>query len=519
MTVSAAAPSSRATCDKNVSSERNIKVNRSNAANIVAWSVVENGGLALVSFVSLIVYSRFLSPSDFGLFSIVLALVELLGLLVTMLFHDVLVQRPGLTQAHFDTAFTFTLGLSLLLLGGCALFARTFAHWVNNPAAAPVLIVTALWFPCAALGGTIVPLQRRRLEFRPLAMRSLIGRLAGAAIGILLVVLGAGFWGLVAQYVLMALVGSLVLWIAAPARPRLRFHLAVFRSLASFSLYSVGGLFMTFAVSRVFTIVVGVALGTQAAGYLNLSFRMVDALWAIAATAIAQSALPVLARLQSDPERLKRAYGSALELTCLVLYPCFVGIALVAPELVEILFGHAWLVCTPYVAVLAFLILVRAPGILGRPLLTAVGCPQYSMISVGIEMLTMVTLIATFGTKSLPWAIAIWVAQELVPIPVSAFLLKRASGIRYIDQIRGTWAPLLASAGMCVAASLVRKLLAGTGSAALRLGLLVSVGAVAFVATAWLAKRASIMRALEFIRSVSHQQSDQVSPHLFERDG
>lgn len=518
MTVAAPGPSSRATCDETGSSEHDIKVNRSSAAKIVAWSVLENAGLALVSFGSLIVYSRFLSPSDFGLFSIVLALVELLGLLVTMLFHDVLVQRPGVTQAHFDTAFTFTMGLSLVLLAGCALFARTFAHWVNNPAAAQVLTVTALYFPCVALGGTIVPMQRRRLEFRPLAMRSLIGRLAGAAFGIVLVVMGAGFWGLVVQYVLMALVGSLVLWIAAKTRPRLRFHLAVFRSLAGFSLYSVGGLFMAFAVSRVFTIVVGVALGTKAAGYLNLSFRMVDVLWAIAATAIAQSALPVLARLQSDPERLKRAYGAALELTCLILYPCFVGIALVAPELVEILFGHAWLVCTPYIAVLALLILVRAPGILGRPLLTAVGRPQYSMISVGIEILAMVTLMVIFGAKSLPWAIAIWVAQELVSIPASAFLLKRATGIPYTDQVRGAWAPLLASAGMCVAVCLVRRLLPGIGSAAFRLSILVPVGAAAFIVTAWVAKRASIVHVMEFTRSVWRQPSA-VSPQLFERDG
>jgi len=484
-------------------SELSATVSRSSAAKLVGWSVIENAGLALVSVGSLVVYTRYLSPSDFGLFSIVLALIELLGLLVTMPFHDALVQRPGIGRLHFDTAFTVTMGISVVLFAGCALFAPSFARWVNYPAAASVLTAMALYFPFAAIGGTIVPLHRRRLEFRPLAVRSLVGRVSGAMVGMVFVILGAGLWGLVVQYVLIALVSSLALWFMSSVRPRLRFGTSEIRSVASFSIYSIGGLFLTFAVGRVFTILVGVALGAKSAGYLNLSFRIVDVLWAIAATAISQAALSVLSRLDSDRARLKRAYGAALELTCLTLYPCFVGIALIAPELIELLFGRAWLVCSGYVAVLALLILVRAPGILGRPLLAAVGRPRDVMIGVGFELLVMLTSIAIFGGSTLPWAMAIWVIRELVPVPVNAYLLKRATGIGYIDQVRGAMSPLLASVCMCVAVLLVRRLLPPVDLVFLRLVLLVVTGIAAYLATVWFSNRLAILRAVEFLRSAT----------------
>ena len=43
-----------------------------------------------------------------------LALIELLGILVTMLFHNALVQRADATDLHFNTAFTATMALSVV---------------------------------------------------------------------------------------------------------------------------------------------------------------------------------------------------------------------------------------------------------------------------------------------------------------------------------------------------------------------------------------------------------------------
>ncbi len=137
-----------------------------------------------------------------------------------------------------------------------------------------------------------------------------MGRLTGAGLGIALVVRGAGIWGLVAQQVLIALTGSLVLWMTgrAPAAPP-RFQIAPLRPLLRFGTYAVGALGTDVSqVRRLFTILRG-ACGrrNEGAGCLNMAFRAVDVLWAIAAAAITQVALPVLARLQSDPEQRRRA--------------------------------------------------------------------------------------------------------------------------------------------------------------------------------------------------------------------
>jgi O-antigen/teichoic acid export membrane protein len=478
-------------------------VDRSKAARSVLWSLVENGGLALVSFASLVVYSRFLTAADFGVFSIVLAVIELLEVCVSMLFHDALVQRKDATPLHFDTAFTFTVGLSLALFASCALLAPAFAGLVHTPIAAGVFTGAALRLPCTAIAATIVARQRRELAFRTLAVRSLVGRLSGAALGIVLVLFGAGVWGLVAQQVLISFMGSVVLWIAARDRPRFRFGVAEFRQLIGFGASAAGVLLLSFSVKRVFMIVVGVRLGNAAAGYLNLSFRAVDVLWAIAATAVTQVALPILARLQSDPERLERAYRSALEFTCLLLYPCFVGIAVVAPEVVALLFGPRWLSSSRYVTVLALLILIQAPRLLVGPMLTAVGRPRDTMVGIAVEMTVILVLMSAVGATTLPWAVAIWASRELATAPVMAALLQRATGIRIRTQLRGVLVPFLASAAMAAAVCATRRFIPAAFGPGARMALLVPAGAASFLSVACLIGRPSINRVVAFVSSAA----------------
>jgi PST family polysaccharide transporter len=473
-------------------------VNSNKVAKSALWGLVENGGLALVSFASLIVYSRFLSASDFGLFSIVLSMVELLSVLVSMLFHDALVQKEALGPLHFDSAFTFTIGLSLVLLAGCVIFAPWFAHLVSSEGAAKALCWTALALPCTAVTATLVPQQRRELAFRPLALRSLVGRLTGAAGGIVLVCLGVGFWALVAQHVLIAFTGSLVLWVCASARPRLRIRLAPLRQLLSFGAYAVGSLFLSFAVKRVFTILVGVRVGSEAAGYLSLAFRAVDVLWAIAAAAMSQVALPVLARLQSEPERLKRAYQSAMELACLLLYPCFLGMAVVAPEVVELLFGARWSNATPYVSALALLIVAQVPRVLASVTLSAVGRPRDALIGVMTEMALMLGLMFTLGSRSLAWAVGVWMFRELAVVPVMSLVLRRATGIRVIQQLRAAAMPLVAAVTMAAVVFVFRQALPPALSPVSRLALLVPLGAVVFLGCSWLTNRSALAKAMDF---------------------
>lgn len=478
-----------------------IPVTRKTAAKSAMWSVVENGGLALISFASLIIYSRFLSVSEFGVFSIVLAAIELMSVLVSMLFHDALVQRKDVEELHYDTAFTTVMVLSALLVAGCWFAAPIFAERVGSAIAGPALVWTSLSLPLTAISATIVARQRRELDFKLLAMRSLVGRTAGSLAGIALVLVGFGIWGLIAQQMLVVLFGSAALWITARNRPRLRFGALQFKQLIAFGGFSVAALFLSFSIKRAFVILSGVTLGPHAAGLLNLSFRAVDTFWALAATAISQIALPILASLRADDARFKRAFESASAFTCIALYFAFVLIGSTSLEIVELLFGAQWIDIAPYVTILALQVLVQARRLLVPPVLTALGKPRELLIGQSAEMLFILAAIWLSGVPSVGWAVAIWVARECLGGSILFWLLKRSTGIGIVAQLKSSMVAVAAACAMFAAVWACRTFLIGHWSPTGRALALVPLGTLVYFACAWLMDKQMLKSLVEFGRS------------------
>jgi polysaccharide transporter, PST family len=363
-----------------------------------------------------------------------------------------------------------------------------------------VLCALTPCFPAAAWSATIVARQRRGLAFRPLALRSLLGRACGALIGVGLIAFGAGVWGLVAQQVLIQVVGSAFLWHSCQERPRLRLGVRELMELTGFGVYATGTLFLGFGIKRVFTVAAGVFLGVSAAGYLNLSFRAVDVFWAIASTAATQVALPMLSSLQGDLPRLKRAFQLAMSLVCTILYSSFVGLGLLAPEVVQVLFGSKWLPSAPYVTALSCLVLVQAPRVLVTPLLTALGRPQDLAAGKALELAFVLVAVGVTRVPTLGLAVGIWLARELLALPVNVAQLKRAAAFGVVDQFKGAFIPLLATATMAGGVLLARRVLPeGIGPWA-TIGLLSPGGALLFLGSTYVLDRSLVKTLCDVAR-------------------
>lgn len=439
---------------------------RQAAARSLLWTGLESAVLSALSLIALLAFAWLLSPAEIGLVAIGLGIVQLLTVLVEYLYQDALIQRQDATDRDVDTAFTASLLLALALAALCWFGAGHVAAFTGIPDLAPVLAVLGLCLIPSAFTGPLVAQLRRRLEFRTLALRSLGGRLAGAAAGIALALAGWGAWALVVQHATMVTVGAAVLWLLAPRRPRLRLAPREFLSLSGFGLRSVAVAFGDLASPRIFVVLVGGALGPTAVGYIDIAFRVVDMLRGIAGTAVQQFALPLFRRYGTAPETLRAGFAEATRFTCMASFPVFAGLALCAPEVVALLLGAPWTPAIPYIALMAALALPHFARLCAAPALIARGAPQaalppllggFAVILLGMPML---------GWVSLPAAAAVWAGRLLVTLPLDAWMLRRVGGIGYRAQFGPAARPLLATLTMAAAVLGVRVLLPdGTGLA------------------------------------------------------
>jgi len=478
---------------------------RSAAARSLRWTLLESCGLSGLSFVALLFFSRYLSVAEFGIAAIAIGIVQLLTVPVDLLFHDALIRTGQATARHVDSAFTASLLLGASLAGICWLLADGFSGLIGQPEAGPVLRWMSLSLLASGCASALVAMQRRRLQFRTLALRSMIGRVGSALIGIGLAVAGAGVWSLVAQQVAMVGLATLALWAMAPEKPRFALAWPELREMLRFGTVATFFSLLATSTQRVFMIAVAALLGSQAAGLLSLAFRAVDMLRDIVGGAVSQLSLPIFARLQGRPADLERSFSAAVRLTTAAMYPLFAGLAVCSAEVVELAFGARWLPAAPFVALLAVLTFQFFPRLFSVPIYNAAGRPALPAAALLAQIAFVVVGMLLVGRFSLEAAAAVWAGRLALGLAIDLWLLRRVTGIGIARQLSGAAWPALAALAMA-AIVYVAKLhgLAAYGPG-LRLALMVALGSVAYPAILWLARPGLVRELLAFAGQALHR--------------
>lgn len=488
---------------------------RAKAAQSLIWTVLESAGLSVLSFVTLVVVARFVTPTELGIVTIALGIVQILALPVEIFFHDALVQGRDTDESSYNSAFTVSVLTACALVAGCWALRGPVSDLLGSPQAGLLLGVLSLSLIPLALSSSLVARSRRELAFKALATRSLAGRSVGAAAGIVCAVSGLGVWSLVVQQLAMTTCACALLWVLSPHRPRFTLRWSPARPMVRFGSSSLTNNVLLVAEPRAFAFLVAGALSPAAAGYLNLALRVVDMPRDVMAGAAGQLALPLLRQIDSDVAATRRAYTEAVSFTCLLGFPVFFGLAACAPEVVELVFGRRWLPSAPIVVVFALLTVVYFPKLYSGAVVTARGKPQALTPVLLVSLGTVVVGMLVVGHQSLALALAVWVARLVTSLPVEIAIAQRVGRLGVRDQFRGTTGPFLAASGM---AGLVWLL--GNGALDdtlvwLRLSLMVVSGALVYAVLVWFLDRAAVVRLAGFLSMMrqpgQHRDAEVVS--------
>lgn len=487
-------------------------VNRGLAMRAGLWSAVESGGLSLLSFATLVAFSRLLSPADFGVFAIALSTIEILALLPNMMFHDALIQRQDCEARHEGTASFLSLAMAVTICVGCWLAAPFYAQLVDDPRAGTVLAALSIGLLFAGPVTPIVARQKRGFGYRLLAIRSLVGRLLGAGLGVAAALAGAGVWSLVIQWIAMQVLGSLVLVLTADVRPRPCFDRRAAGDLLRFGVPALAALFATYAMRRALMIFAGILLGAQATGMLNLASRLVDTFWSVACTAISQVGLSTLTALRGDPLRQRHAYLQAVHLASMVFFPSFVGMAIVTPELITVLFGARWIEAAPLASGLALVVLVPAVRLFMPAYLTSLGKPGTLLRINGITFVVFLVAVAAIRPVGGLLMIAILAAAECLTIVLFARVLMQRGGISAVDHLRAIAGPAIATSIMAAIALPVQLWTAGHASAWFRLVIVAATGASVYIAVLAMTQPRLAQQAARWLRARLNGRSPELRP-------
>jgi len=445
------------------------------------WSAIQNWGSQTGALVVFFVLARWLPPEAFGVVALANVFLAFMQVFLEQGFAQALIQRQTLEPEHLDTAFwtTVAIGTVLMLIGFVG--ADPIANLFHQPQLLPILRWFSLLFLINSFSNVQRAILERQFAFKAIAARSLFGILLGGTTGIVMAYLGFGVWSLVGQQLVSELVAVLVLWTASDWRPGLKVSMRHFRHLFNFGINILGFNLLSFVNTRADDFLIGYFLGSVALGYYSIAYRVLTIMTQLLTSTSNQVALPTFSRLQEDLPQFRKAFYLATRFTSAIAFPTFLGMAVLAPELVLLLFGEQWLPSAPVIRVLAFMGMMQSVSYFKGSVFMAMGKPAWRL---WISMLNAFLNVIGFAI-AVRWGIVAvalaYVIRGYLVFPVSQWLVSKLIQTPLLTYLKQFVPALLSSIMMTVVMVGAKLWLTNWLSPLLLIGLCSLLGAIVYI--------------------------------------
>lgn len=315
--------------------------------------VAARGVNVVVQVASTVLLARLLTPHDFGLVTMVLALVGFAPMLIDLGTTDAASQKTHITPIEISTLFWLNVaigGILTVLLAGCS---GLIAAFFGEPALTGIALVSSLAFVVTAVSTQHYALMRRAMEFQNIAIIDISANLIGSIISIAMALTGWGYWALVAKPVLSSGLSAVGVWVSCswvPGRPRLTPEV---KELVGFGMGVTGFTMTDYLTRSADRLAIGYFYGAGPLGYFQNAFLLYSNLQGILTDSLHNVAVSGLSRLKDNIEELKRSWAKALSLLSFVSAPIFAVLAVTGQDFVVLLLGEKWAPAGPLLCIFA----------------------------------------------------------------------------------------------------------------------------------------------------------------------
>lgn len=474
-------------------------VDRAAALRGTAWNFGALAGSKVVTLAATAILARLLVPADFGIVALGLVVLTYLDAVRDLGVGAAVVQREGDDERTLATALTLSVISGAAVTALIVLAAPVFSSAFRAPGLTGVLRLLATSVFVTSLGAVPEARLRNRLAFRARVVPEAGRAVAKGAVAIALAASGAGVWSLAWGQLAGSAVGSTLYWRAGRMRLRFAFDRAIARELWRYGAGIMALGVLSVVARDIDYVIVGRQLGDESLGYYSVGFRLPDLAVMSVCYAFSQTLFPVFSRLRSAGAELPRAFLAGMQSLTLATLPLGIGIAVVAPDAVEVLFGPRWASAAPVVRLLALYAVARTVGFVAGDLCKAT---DRTRVLVGLALIEVPIAVVALNWST-RWGIEGVAGMQLAiagsVLAVEFVLAARISGVR-APAILGALGPAVAGAAGTGALAAAARLWLEEAPAPVRLGTAVAAGTLGFVAAVLAVARPALREMLAVLR-------------------
>ncbi len=327
---------------------------RQKAISGLKWSFADNVVNLGLQFVVGVILARLLSPKEFGLIGMVTVFIAIAIAFIDSGFSQALIRKEKCTEKDYSTVFYFNISVGIVVYWLLFFISTPISRFYNEPKLVDVVRVLALIIIIESLTVIQRTILTKNINFKLQTKISIIASFLSGGVGILLALLGYGVWSLVWRAVLQNVFISVLLWRWNRWRPARVFDYQSFREMLGFGSKLLASGLLNTTFQNIYYLVIGKFFSATELGY----YTKADQFKALPSqnldSVIQRVSYPVLAEIQNNDERLKKAYRRLIKNTTFISFVSMIGMAAMARPLIITLIGAKWSSSIPILQLLCF---------------------------------------------------------------------------------------------------------------------------------------------------------------------
>lgn len=385
----------------------------------------------------LIVLARLLTPSLFGLAAIAVAVSTFASSIIFLGLPMATAQAAKLSNRAQSSLLLVNFVLGLLVCSLMFLSASAISRYYDQP----MLEVLIQWLAIVPLLSGIQSQFRlslvRSLRFTVLGVSDVVGQGLSTIVSIILAMTGFSLASIIAQNVVMVLVQSIIVIVAARWKP----GMPGAWSSEVLPILRVGinilGINILRDGSRSALIpIMATQSSPSALGAYDRAQQLSIVPISLTVDQLQRVVVPVLTRLRNDRKKLGEYYRRAQLVVCYTSGASFAVLAAVSPVLVEIFLGSDWAAAGTILQILSVGAVFRAIGHATQWLFISSGATAASLKLSAIAQPSILLM----SLAGLPWGVfGVAIANSIAWViywPVSSVVAARVSGFASLPIVR-----------------------------------------------------------------------------------
>lgn len=276
----------------------------------IVWTVISQFGQYGIQFISTILLARLLTPEDFGIVGMVTIFITFSQVLVDSEMGGALLRKKEVSNADYSTLFVYNLIVSIILYLILYFFAPVLASFYEKPVLIPVVRILSI----TVLLHSLRIVQRikllRQLNFKILALVSVVSGLLSLFIAIWMGVQGYGFWAIIIQQLVSIAISILIMCVYNKYWPSFSFSYSLFKEQFSFGIGLLGADTLKTIANNIDANVIAKIMPLNQTGYFVQSTKLTNFGVNMVSAVMDQTLFPIMSKID-DNEKLYYLYNAS----------------------------------------------------------------------------------------------------------------------------------------------------------------------------------------------------------------